>query len=604
MGVRPSRAVLSLLFFALLLCLSNRAASAPGDKPVPATVPVAATNAPTLTPNILLEDGALHRGATNLAPALKVEPKPTDIKPGPRQQRKSDAMAQYSLGLIAENRGEFDAALAAYEKAVELDPAFVDLGMKVGFEYLRREQNAKAITLFQNLIKSNPRSSVAYSALSFAQRASGNKEAAILNAQKAIELDPAKVAPYQYLYEMHMERGQFEKALGVLEKASEQLAPHAPHWLNLGDMYATVLNRSPVLRTPDRVRRLEGFYKKALSLNPDELNGLLRMADFYVTIKNYDKAIEQYMRVITFYPDALGVREKMALTYAAKGDKKTALSLLEAILKQNPTRSDVMVAMGDIKQEAKDPEGALEAYLKALDINSRNLMAYIKIASHYLQEKQPQKAISFLQKAELRFPNQLVLTQFLAVAYREAKDFKTALAKFDEVRAKAKPGDGLINSDFYFDLGATYEQMGDMARAEEHLKKSIELNPENHAALNYLGYSWTDRNLHLPASEEMIRKALKMDPDNGAYIDSLGWVYFRQGKFKPALRELLRAAELIDYKDDIVLSHVAETYHRLGHLKDALAWQKWAVEKCDDPARREKLLKTLGEWEKEAAEKK
>ena len=49
---------------------------------------------------------------------------------------------------------------------------------------------------------------------------------------------------------------------------------------------------------------------------------------------------------------------------------------------------------------------------------------------------------------------------------------------------------------------------------------------------------WAEKNVHLDEAEEMIKKALEIDPDNGAYLDSLGWVKFRKGKFEEALSDL------------------------------------------------------------------
>ena len=54
---------------------------------------------------------------------------------------------------------------------------------------------------------------------------------------------------------------------------------------------------------------------------------------------------------------------------------------------------------------------------------------------------------------------------------------------------------------------------------------------------------WAEHNLHLDEAEEMIGRALQLDPNNGAYLDSLGWVFYRKGKYDDALKELLRAVQ-------------------------------------------------------------
>src|SRR3970282_1155612 len=83
------------------------------------------------------------------------------------------------------------------------------------------------------------------------------------------------------------------------------------------------------------------------------------------------------------------------------------------------------------------------------------------------------------------------------------------------------------------------------------LRKAIEINPKNTDALNYLGYSFAERNINIAAAYELIQRALEINPGNGFIIDSLGWVYYRQGKYDLALKTLRKAAEIT--KDDPVV---------------------------------------------------
>ena len=67
------------------------------------------------------------------------------------------------------------------------------------------------------------------------------------------------------------------------------------------------------------------------------------------------------------------------------------------------------------------------------------------------------------------------------------------------------------------------------------MKKAIELNPKNAAALNYLGYTWAEMGVQLDDAEDLIQRALKIQPNDGFYIDSLGWVYYQKGDYPKAV---------------------------------------------------------------------
>jgi Flp pilus assembly protein TadD len=132
----------------------------------------------------------------------------------------------------------------------------------------------------------------------------------------------------------------------------------------------------------------------------------------------------------------------------------------------------------------------------------------------------------------------------------------------------------------------------------ERLKKVIKINPEHADALNYLGYSYAEKGIHLDEAYSLVKKALALKPDNGYIMDSLGWVYFKSGKYEEALKVLLKAAETVK-NDPVVLEHLGDVYDKLGQKEKArVSWGK-SIEfqqKSEDEdlkARVEKKIKDL-----------
>ncbi len=123
------------------------------------------------------------------------------------------------------------------------------------------------------------------------------------------------------------------------------------------------------------------------------------------------------------------------------------------------------------------------------------------------------------------------------------------------------------------------------------MKKSIDLDPSNASqAYNYLGYMWADRGENLDEAGEFIKKALELDPNNGAFLDSLGWLSFKKGDYEKALRELMQAAENIKPEDGVVYEHIGDTFQRLGRAAEALAyWQKAQALDLDNKKVSEKI---------------
>ena len=59
--------------------------------------------------------------------------------------------------------------------------------------------------------------------------------------------------------------------------------------------------------------------------------------------------------------------------------------------------------------------------------------------------------------------------------------------------------------------GICYERINNWESAEEDLLKSLDINPESPQVLNYLAYSWIEKNVFLNESLKMLKKAYEQN---------------------------------------------------------------------------------------------
>ena len=98
----------------------------------------------------------------------------------------------------------------------------------------------------------------------------------------------------------------------------------------------------------------------------------------------------------------------------------------------------------------------------------------------------------------------------------------------------------------------------------------IARDPENAAALNYLGYMLAERGERLDESVGYIKKALALEPENGSYLDSLGWAYFKADKLDLAEENLKRAADQMT-TNSVVQDHYGDVLFRRARYGEAIA---------------------------------
>ena len=290
-----------------------------------------------------------------------------------------------------------------------------------------------------------------------------------------------------------------------------------------------------------------------------------------------------YKRVIGIDPSRNVALDNLGRCYLATNQKDLAIAAFEDLIKADPVQNHAYEFLGKLYDEAGKYDKAIADYEQSLLITPNHAEAYENLAVLLLEHfKQPEKAIAILTEARKRFRDQPGFTYLLSLALEENKQHQQALAMFETTELEAQNVQpGLLNAQFYLQYGETAEEAGLYDLTAQLLKKSLEMqdDPEFIARTsNDLGYMWVDHNQNVEEGGALIKRALEIEPDNPAYLDSLGWYYYRTNQFDKALPPLTRAVELIKPDDPTVLEHLGDTYLKLNEMTKAVnCWQK-AVE--------------------------
>ncbi|MFA5085001.1 MAG: tetratricopeptide repeat protein, partial [Candidatus Omnitrophota bacterium] len=159
--------------------------------------------------------------------------------------------------------------------------------------------------------------------------------------------------------------------------------------------------------------------------------------------------------------------------------------------------------------------------------------------------------------------------------------------KYYKMALDMSPDSALV----HFYLGAYYDKIKERFLAVSELRQAIKLDPKFSDAYNYLGYMYAEQGSNLDEAIVLIKKAIELEPDNGAYIDSLGWAYFQDGMTDEALTELEKAVKL-EPDDPTVCDHLGDVYFKKSFKDKARA--QWERSLKLDPKQdkvREKLRK-------------
>ena len=538
---------------------------------------------------------------------LSPAPKYADAWPSERRQPERDlelsaeaeyraqAIAAFAEGQMADEAGDPDRAIDAWKRATGLDPANAGLAVKVAFELKKRNEPAEAIRVLKDCIAAAPKEPEPYIQLAQIYEKHLNKpELAMQMAQKAMEAAPEYFSAWAAVYELHLLSGDKKKAEELLTKALTSTSKNADFWLQCGAYLRRVFLKEDETATEEELRQMEVAFRKALELKPGDASILTQVGDYYVLAGRNKEALEFYERAVKLNQPprdeaTKNLREKHIRALLANDRRAEAVPLLEQFTRDpnQAQRQDLFELLGELYEQAGDVDKALDHYKQSLVLDAGEPRNHFNLANMQLRAKRQADAVATMEKARRRFPDRPDVTLGLALALSASKRHVDAMRMFGQVVDEAKGrNEALLDAEFYFKWGAAAEQAGDVEKAADHLRRSISLNAEMPEAYNYLGYMWVDRGINVEEAGELIKKALEMQPDNGAYLDSLGWFYFKSGKFEEAKKYLSASLEKLTEEDPVVLDHLADTCEKLGQTGEAIRYWEQALKlKPEDAAK-------------------
>lgn len=263
--------------------------------------------------------------------------------------------------------------------------------------------------------------------------------------------------------------------------------------------------------------------------------------------------------------------ERLGMLYRSAGKYQQAVAAFKEINSEDEeTAPRATVQIVETWRQAKDMNAARKEADAALKRFPKDRAVVMEHATLLAESGKVDQAVSEVQSLK-DGKNDRELLLAIAQLYDRAKHFTDEQKTLDEAEKLSSTKVEVIAVRFM--RGAMFEKLKNYEAAESEFKKIIADDPNNAGALNYLGYMLADRNQRLDEAQQLINKALELDPQNGAYLDSLGWVYFRQNRLDAAEDQLRRALDRIG-NDPTVHDHLGDVLNKQGKVKEAIAqWQ-------------------------------
>jgi len=491
----------------------------------------------------------------------------------------------FSIGCYLESEGKIKEAIEYYIKAKTLAPDSPEIYLSLANAFYKIHKFDHGINAaIQGLSVSNDTARF-YNTIAIGYIGKRDFQSAIRYYEKSIEVEPENVEFYTGLSILY-------EATRDVEKAREILA-NMPDSLKTAEVYSQLGSLSGKLKDHESAIT---YYRQGYVLDTTNTTGLMGIGTGFDILNIKDSAIYYYEKALkedTLIPE---VGRRLIDLYSDTEQYGRLITLATEMLESDFHNGYMRRSLGYAFYKTGMRHQALNEFLIASRIDPLDAYSRFYVGRMYMEDGDYDKAFDEICKAIRINPDFIELWVYLGFVAIEKKDLKTAEYAFTEA---AHRGGDIVQ--IYYLLGVIAEMQGQSylaysyyhrslrvdskniatlealahlceridkkEEAFEMFKNIIEIDTINAEALNYVGYTFAERNDSLEYALELINRALTLEEDNGYYIDSRGWVFYQMKQYEKALEDLKRAATIIE--DAVILEHLGDVYMKLDDVKRA-----------------------------------
>ena len=436
-------------------------------------------------------------------------------------------------GLEAVNQGNIKKAIRIFQQAIRENPRDQYAYYYLNKSYQEIGNLAKALEACQNALKINPNFAQAYNDLGSIAHQQGNLADATHAYRKSIELEPS-VALYHYnLGTVYHTLGRLTNAIAEYHTTLDLDHSFTPAYHNLGAVY----------QKQGKVHEAIEIYEKALHYEPEQIHTQKSLAEVEVDrVKLFNQVILRSQTAISMQPDSADNYRKLGLAYYHSGHWNQAIEMLKIALQLEPNSAKRQADLSKVKLQL---DRHLNQELETCYKSPQNAEIYHRIGQIQLMKGEFQNAEhSFRQSLKLLSNNTIVHLSLGETLYKQNK-LEDANEAYSKVITQQP-----ANMEAHQKLGVIAQRSKHWDRAIKHLEISNSLDPNNPLTHHYLGLAYHGKG-NLAQAITAYQMSIRFKPDLVTAYSDLGDAYTEIGKSEIGHMFYQKFINLAKYHQDL-----------------------------------------------------
>ena len=485
----------------------------------------------------------------------------------------------YNRGLFFINhKKDYEKALEDYNEAIRLAPS--NLNFLYGRAILYKDhllKNDKAIQDYEKMLSIDSTNINAINGIGLIYKYQGNLDLAITQFNKGIKFESINESGAAYCYgnraDIYSDQGKLDEALQDYTKAIDLEIFKSNRYKIRGDFYRDKLNR-PFDALVD--------YSIAISKESKNNNFLRSRGKLYSEKLNNQKlAIQDFEQILKIKPNDINALNWTAIFYNRNNDVTKAIngylkviSYGDSIKKLENKIEDygwANINLGEIYQCENKVEEALSLYNEGINYMPEHVKAYYWRAWFFaLYLSKYDEAISDLSTSIKLEPKNPHWHLNRSKIYQLKGDLKSAKNDISEAVKISKESAIYIAERGYF-----YSITGEYDKATKDFKESFKLDSANRRTYHYLTENLI-RQGNIDAALKNATATFKLFKNDTISFEQIGRIYFEKNDLYKSLSAYTQVASIMEFNegDRTIYPHDIQVFLSDVYLKIAAIYKK------------------------------
>ncbi|MCH7887021.1 MAG: glycosyltransferase [Candidatus Marinimicrobia bacterium] len=212
----------------------------------------------------------------------------------------------------------------------------------------------------------------------------------------------------------------------------------------------------------------------AAALHPTNSDILSALGHSYLKIGNYEDSAAVFSEIVELEPDNQSAYKTLSTALCQIGDLYGAEKYLQKSLDLNPSDAEALNDMGVLWHLRGNPELAKTYFEKSLKEDRENIDAENNIGLVYVELENYSKAEEIFSDLRDRFPDDTQIRKQLTGCFLLNDKTSKAYAELNWLKES-----GFEDAETRYFSGKAYYSSGELEKAEDAFRSSLELDPEN-----------------------------------------------------------------------------------------------------------------------------